>query len=244
MRRTHALSIVVTVLIVSLVGKASAAMIVSPLGNILSGFTNGDILTAAQIGTAQSGQPVPFDKGYGTDGLFGGNFNQGYTHLFAAITDTILSATLTIGIADHDSAAPGSQLAQFLVDGTDATTPMDAQFETLGTGQQTQAGTEFNIYSIDLLAAGVPIASLADGSVPIALALQDPGLVWALFPMPGLQETTTNGANLIFSTLEIETQDAPPTNGAIPEPSSVAVWSLLGVTILTFRRRRRSGTQP
>ena len=203
-----------------------AAIITTSLGNTSPGFNDGDTPTTPQVGSAQGGQPVPFDQGYGTDGLFGGNFDQSWTHTFAAITDPILSASLTIGIVDHDSSATGSQLGLFALDGNELTSDLDALFEAGGGSLD----LEYNVYTIDLAAL---IADLADGSVSVALRLAGPGLVTPLFPNPGPpQETTTNGANLIFSTLTIETRDGQP----VPDPATLSL-ALLAFGPLLWRRR-------
>ena len=208
---------------------AHATIITASLGNTSPGFNDGDTPTVPMVGAAQSGQPAPFNQGYGTDGLFGGNFAQSWTHAFAAIADPIISASLTIGIYDHDSAASGSQLDLFTVDGNALTADLDSLFEAGGGSTD----LEYNVYTIDL--AGL-LGDLADGSVTIVLNLDGPGLVTPLFPLPGPnppEETASNGANLIFSTLTIETQNGEV---AVPEPGTLSL-SLLAFSMLLWRRR-------
>lgn len=210
-------------------GQAQAMLIVSNLGNVSTGVANGTFLTTPQIAAIQNGQPAPFDQGYGSD-LFGNQaFSQGYTHTYGVIADPILAATLTIGIADHDSDATGSQLSQLLVDGFNATTPMDSAFEA-DSGHENGTGTEFNIYQIDLLAAGVSTAALADGSAPVQLDLQGPSLVWNLL-LQQRQERPGNGAFLISSTLAITT---------VPEPSSFVFLMIVALGATGYRWRRRN----
>jgi hypothetical protein len=210
---------------------AAAAIVSSSLGNTTSGFSDGSTLAAFQVGGAQAGQPSPFDAGYGTDGLSGGNFEQSWTHTYAAIANPIISASITIGIYDHDSAATGSQLSLFDIDGTDLTTGLNSLFETAGDGTDLM----YNEYTVSLGAA--TFAALADGTALITLNLMGPGLVTPLFPLPGPnppEETSTNGANLIFSTLNIEYQDAP---SAVPIPATLPLFVSALFAIGAFRRR-------
>jgi hypothetical protein len=208
---------------------ASAAMITTSLGNTASGFANGSIQTVPAIGTAQGGQPAPFDQGYGTDGLFGGNFSQSWTHSYGAIVDPILSASITFGIYDHDSVASGDQLSLFSVDGTDFTGILNPMFEAGGGA----ADSQYNEYTIDLASI---FADLLDGEADISLNLQGFGLVpRAIFLGGGFEETSTNGANLIFSTLTIETQG--PTIPPIPIPAAAPLFLSAIAAFGLYRRR-------
>ena len=212
---------------------ASAAMIQSDLGNTAPGFSDGDKPSVVpQLATAQAGQPATFDMGYGNDVFPASSFVQGWTHNYGPIIDPILSATITIGIADHDSAASGSQLGLFTLDGNSLTMALNALFEASG-----GADTEYNVYSLAL--PGSIFADLADGSMTAQLNLTGPGLVTPLFPLPGPNppiESAGNGAFLIFSTLKIETGVAP-----VAEPGTLLLLStfamLLGV--MPSRRRRK-----
>ncbi len=212
---------------------ATAAVIISDLGNTTSGLSDGDKPTVPALATVQSGQPAPFDTGYGNDILDDSNFMQSWMHSYGPIVDSILSATITIGIADHDSAASGSQLALFTLDGNPFTAALDALFEAGGGSED----TEYNVYSLVL--PGSLFADLADGTITAQLDLDEPGLVTPLFPLPGPNpavDSTSNGAFLIFSTLEIETGVTP-----VPEPGTLSLMTTFGILLgaWSLRRRRR-----
>jgi hypothetical protein len=210
---------------------AYAATITSNLGNTSSGLSNGDqpVLVGPpfpDIITIQGGQPAPFDQGYGLeiDGI-GTNFSVNWTHSFGAVTDQIVSASLEIGIYDHDSSASGSQVSLLDLDGTDLTAALNALFETPGDGEE----LEYNVYTVTLPGSALP--ALADGLLQVQLDLDGPGLVRPLFPLPGPNppvEVEFNGAHLIYSTLIVETQ-------IIPEPSALVLVSLGTIGLLLHR---------
>jgi hypothetical protein len=208
---------------------ATAAMYTSSLGNTTPGYNDGDSPGAFALG--QVG-PAPFDQGYGSDALvFMGNFSQNWTHTYAPIAEEILSASITIGIFDHDSAATGSQLSSFVVGGTDFTASLDSMFETVGDGLDGM----YNEYTINLSVA--LFASLADGSAMVTLNMLGPGLVTPLFPLPGPnspEEVATNGANLIFSSLTIETDSSIP---AVPIPAAAPLFLSAIAAFGLYRRR-------
>ncbi len=117
-----------------------------------------------------------------------------WTHAYGAIADTITSASIQIGIAQHESASPGSQLALFDLEGNDLTATLDALFEGFG-----GALNEYNVYSFAL--PGSTFASLLDGTAMFTLTLQGPVEKPGLLPSFPPQIQPNNGANLIFSTL-------------------------------------------
>ncbi len=209
-----------------------AAMLTFDLGNTASGLAPGDTPSILELVGIQGGQAAPFDAGKGNDLFPGQIFDETWTHSFGAIADPILAATITIGLVDHDSAASGSQLSSFLVDGSDQTSLLNTVMEALPAGDGVYQAFTIN------LGAGL-FAGLADGDVEVTLALAGPGLITPLLGGGGAQESAGNGAHLIFSTLTIMTEDTPPPPPppptGVPEP---ATWllMLLGGLMLVGRK--------
>ena len=213
---------------------ASAATITSSLGNTASGLSDGSVPATFLFNGIQSGQAAPFDQACGGDVT--ANCDTGWTHSYAAIADPILSASLTIGIVDHDSAAEGDQVGAFSLDGTDGTFALNSLFNGSG-------GLDgmYNEYTLDL-GPGL-FVDLTDGSLMVLLALGGPGLTTCTLAfacpdepvLPAVLQTFFNGANLIFSTLTIETQDiAPP---AIPIPAAAPLFATALALFGLYRRR-------
>jgi len=201
-----------------------AGLITQTLGNGTPAFADGDTLTIFDLIAAQGGQTPPFDAGIGNE-LFGPNFSADWTFTYG-IANPILSASIVIGIADHDSAASGSQLASFGFDGNDLSGDLDTLFEASSSGDQV-----YNVYTIALQPLLFP--SLADGTATFSLALSGPSLVTDLLGV--VSERTFNGAHLIFSTLSITTEDTTPPPG-VPEPATT--W-LLGAGLVGLFGARR-----
>ena len=237
MKKVQLMAVLALVVTSTMPQLANAAVITSDLGNTSPGIIDGATPMLTEIAAIQGGEPAPFDQGYGFDlpPLFGsgGSFEKSWTHDFGPIVDPILSATITFGIIDHDSAALGSQLALFTLDGNSRTVELDALFEA-GGGSDDQ---EYNVYSLAL--PGSFFADLTDGFMTAQLNLDGPGLVPTLFPIGGSNpptETLTNGAFLIFSILEIETGVL-----SVPEPGTLLLLSTFGILLgaKSLRRRRR-----
>lgn len=213
---------------------AAAATITTTLGNTTPGFNDGDTPDVfPDVIDAQTGQDAPFNASCGGDVVANGNCSTSWLFSYIAPADPILSASLTLGIVDHDSAASGSQLGSFTLDTfSDLTALLDTEFEATGGGDGM-----YNVYTIDL--AGF-FADLADGSALISLALQGAGLQTCtlVFICPGapvVSETAFNGANLIFSTLTIETRDTtiPP----VPLPAAAPLFLSAIAAFGLYRRR-------
>ena len=203
-------------------GMLHAGVITQTLGGN-AGFADGS--TNARVGTwntATAGFGAPFNVFNGSD-VSGPNFSASWTFSYGAIAETIVSASLQIGIYDIDSAATGNQVASYTEGTNDLTSLLNSVSEGLhgGTGA---VNNEYDILTIVLPAA--TFADLASGTAGIALNLQGPGL-------GVLGNTTSNGAGIDFSTITINTQAA----GSTPEP---ATWMLLagGACVLVGRLRR------
>lgn len=176
------------VLLVGLLGAfttAQATVITSTLGNSTSGLIDGTVPGALAVGAAQAGQPAPFDLGLGND-VIGPNAAGTWTHTYGAIGDPILSATLDIGIEEHDSAAAGDQVSLFSVDGNILTATLNTLFNGSGGGDG-----EYNVYQVDLFALGIA-ADLLDGTANVVLNLAGPGLQTCIlaFACPGFPPAT------------------------------------------------------
>ncbi|MEY8214894.1 MAG: hypothetical protein RPR97_10495 [Colwellia sp.] len=198
---------------------AQATLITSTFGTSPSGFTNGQILTFLDL----LGKP---DFGTGTNGSDPiENFDRSWEHSFGPISGTILSASITLGIYDHDSAHTGSQLSSFMLDTTEFSTGvngLNALFESSG-----GANNQYNLYSISLPPSF--FSSLIDGSMLSTLTLMGPVLSPGLPGITPDQIDSFNGAKLILSQLEIDVQDPMP----VPEPNTI--FLLLGAIVLLTR---------
>ncbi len=113
---------------------------------------------------------------------------------------------MTLGIWDIDSAAPGDQVASYtLTGGDDLTSLLNAVSEGLNSG----AGSANNEY--DVLTVNIPkhvLRAIGRGRhVPVTLMLAAPGL-------GALGNSPSNGAGLLFSTLDIQTAATSSVPGA------------------------------
>ncbi|MBS3952654.1 MAG: PEP-CTERM sorting domain-containing protein [Methylomicrobium sp.] len=203
---------------------AQAALIETTLGNNNPGFAAGSSTSFSQVSSAQSGQPAPFDQGYGNDLL--SNFNQSWTFNFAAINDPIQSAQIAFGIVDTDSGSPGDQIDFFSVDGVDLTASLNSLFEA--------SASATGVYDVFTLSLNSIFSNLTDGSVTVALGLKGPVVNRGI---PGVTQDQTvnfNGAALIYSTLSIQTQT---TNNNVPEPSVLLLMMSGLLSVFGFKAR-------
>jgi hypothetical protein len=227
--KQYALACVSTLGFLAVVNSARADTILS-LGNTSSGFTNDSHQTSAAVTTAQSGESSPFGSICGSDAGAAGSTNCAATWTFSytpiAPDFTIEGATLTLGIWDIDSAAPGDQVASYtLTGGDDLTSLLNAVSEGLNSG----AGSANNEY--DVLTVNIPSTSfalLAGGDVPVTLMLAAPGL-------GALGNSPSNGAGLLFSTLDIQTA----ATSSVPEPPLVPMLLIALVAILRAGNQRQ-----
>lgn len=201
-------------------GPASGA-VVATLGNPEPGFADGDVPALFDIIAAVSGQPAPFNDGIGGDPF--ANFIAVWTFDYAPPQESIGSASIAIGIVDHDSASPGSQVAAFSLDGIDLTAALDTALEASG-----GASGEYNLYTLALPAS--VFGQLIDGTASFELRLSGPVLTPPLFGGDPIEEPF-NGATLISSQLSIV---------PVPEPGTFALLAagLLGALALARRRMR------
>lgn len=196
--------------------KAQTSINVS-LGNTAPPFADGTKQSSLTYAAAVAGKSAPFDKFYGSDSA-GPNFSESWT--FGPYTPpsfTIYGATLTLGIWDIDSAAPGNQVFSFTLTGapTDLTSLLNAASEGLNSNMGSP-NSYYNVLTINI--PGSDFFALEGSSATFNLTLQGPGL-------GTLGSTTYNGAGLVFSTLDIEA----------PELSS---WMLFLTGMLCFGIKR------
>jgi hypothetical protein len=212
---------------------ANAGIISITLGNGASGLVDGDMPTACDLvcaGGISYGQVPPFDAVRGHE-IISDPKNVNWSFNYGPITDTILSATFSFGIWDHDSSASGSQLDSFALDGMNLTTELDALFESAGGSLDRQ----FKIYTMNLSTS--LFASLADGLFSANLDIGGTGLLTNGLTQV-VSESPYNAFLLVHSTLNITTQDVvdpePPTD--VPEPSTLLLFA---VALLSFKRYSR-----
>jgi|GEM_PF-5047471 len=217
---------------------AHAGQTISLLGNDTPAFSDGDSLALLDF-TSQLVGPAPFDALDGSD-LFE-NFNVSYTHSYTPIpiTEIITSATLQIGLYEHEGGSVGAatdgsgdvvtladeQLDFYSVEGTSVKSELIAAgFEDGGQG----LNNEYNEYTITLPMSLYP--DLADGSAFVELALKGPVFSPAVLVFLDDIVNDFNGAGILFSKLTINTVP-------IPEPTTATL--LLTLTALTLTPRRR-----
>jgi len=197
------------------------------LGN--QDFQSGALLQSgiAEFLAPQTGEPTPFGLFFGGDTLqqaTPGPFIASWTFNFAP--GAISAATIAFGIWDHDTAAPGTQLTTFTVDGVDVTAALNALMEAAGVG----TGSEYDVFSLAL--TGQALAQLADGVATFAMRLDGPAICGAVGGTTVCSPDVGNGAGLDFSTLTYTVGSTP-----VPEPATLALVAI-GVLAAGLRRRR------
>ena len=193
-------------------GPAMADHVPTTLGQTT--LTPGTTVNSATFAAAAAGQPAPFNAACGSDPF--SNCSASWTFLYTLPAgDTITNATLSLGIVDIDSAAPGNQVGSFTLDGTDDLTVLLNAASNGLNGGAGAPNSQYDILMITLPSAD--LAGLSSGSATFALTLSGPGL--------GVLGTTPfNGADLAFSTLDITATEGSTPPPPTPEP---ATWALL-----------------
>ncbi|HHW62351.1 MAG TPA: PEP-CTERM sorting domain-containing protein [Rhodocyclaceae bacterium] len=190
-------------------------------------FNEGDFPVTTYNGR-QTGEPAPFDGFIGrdqdlTDTVLAEDFSASWTFNYAPLS--ISSATLTLGLYDHDSASPGSQVGGFFLDSLDLTGLLNSALEARGGGNAV-----YNIYTLTLPAS--TFTTLEDGVANFSLRLVGP----TLGGTSGDSVLPKNGAGLDFATLAFNGGDSV----SVPEPSSLALLFGSFFSLAALSRRRRS----
>ena len=216
-------------------GLVHGSVISTSLGNTSPSFADGSHPTTAPVIAALTGS-APFSAICGSDTGSNGSTNcaASWTFNYAIPSgQTINGATLTLGIWDIDSAATGNQVAAYLLSGGDSLTLL---LNTVSEGLHSGTGATNSEY--DVLAITIPSTSfgvLSTGSATLSLTLQAPGL-------GVIGASQSNGAGLVFSTLDIQTSETQP-GGPVPEPSFLPLVPM-AMGALALYRRRRKPTKP
>jgi len=210
-------SSIIAIFVMGLLGSVSSAKADTVTSIGTQHFTDGTKITTGAFNTAVAGQPAPFNTFCGSDISSNCSANWTFTYTLPG-GDTITGATLTLGIFDIDSAAAGSQIGSFTLNGTDDLT---SQLNVVSEAANS-ANSFYNVLSLTI--PSTFFADLQGGSATFTLTLSGPGL--------GILGTTLdNGAGLDFSTLDIASEHS--TTGPTPELSTglLLFTGLLGLAL-------------
>lgn len=190
-------------------------------------FADGQVLPCfSACSSGWTSATDPFNRFAGSDpGIPGATqFSAGWSFDLRALSLAQLrSVRLEIGLYDHDSSAPGSQVDSFSGTGFgDLTGLLNAAFETAGRGDQ----QEYNVFSIELPLSPLPM----DGILDFSLKLKGPVWIADLRTRQTVLAQGTNGAGLDFVRLTL-------TSGAsAPEPAAGLLLALGCAALAALRR--------
>ena len=196
---------------------ANAGIININAGNLAHTLTDGNVHSGFDILGHLGLASAPFDQVYGGPFTEPGNAHWQFDNL-GAITDTIVSASIKIGIWDLDSAATGNQLDSFFLDGIDFFSGLNTVFEAEGSNYN-----EFNVFTYNL--DNSIFASLVDGQLNVDLDIGGNG--YKESGNDPLNELVNNKHFLVYSTLIINTEDfsePDPEPEPVPEPSTLLLF--------------------
>lgn len=223
MRDLYAAATIALACTLCAVAPAKGDNISTSLGNATPSFAAGTKQSAVSIGDAVSGNPPPFNAPCGSDNSSNCSASWTFTYTVPSV-DTITGATLSLGIFDIDSAAPGNQVGSFTMDGSaNLTGLLNTASEGLGGG----TGSKNSYYEVlSIMIPEADLAALSNDTATFALTLAGPGL-------GTLGTSNFNGAELIYSTLDITATSGskPP---PVPEPSALGLV-LGGLVVLALK---------
>jgi len=231
----NALAALCVLLLTTITPIANAGLITITLGNGVSGLVDGDKPTACQLlcdPGIMYGQEAPFGAIHGWEDLTDPD-NVNWLFNYGIITDTIINASFSFGIFDHDSSASGSQLDAFSLGGIDLTANLDTMFEAGGGS----VDLEYKVYNFNL--GNSFFANLANGLFSVDLNIGGNALVTNGSTQAVSEVSNGNRYGLIYSTLIIETQDfVEPDPDPIPEPSTLTILALgfMGIGLRRFKK--------
>jgi hypothetical protein len=211
-------SVLALISVLALPSVALASSIVVSLGNtaptdpfnggapLVSGNTYGSAVIASNF-------VAPFFTDFcGNDaGATPANCDKTWTFNYVIPAgETITAASLSVGLWDIDSTQAGNQASLYQVNGGDVLTgSLNTAAEALhgGTGA---VNIEYDVFTFSLANFG----ALSGGSATVHLTFAGPG--GGLFG-----PTDFNGGAILFSTLNLTTQQTTPPNPVVPEPTSL-----------------------
>ncbi|MEQ8211202.1 MAG: hypothetical protein RH917_15350 [Lacipirellulaceae bacterium] len=174
-------------------------------------FEDGDILTKAEFSASQGIEPRKINTPLGNDLSNQSLSNQrasGWWYL--DFDGNYRSASIRMGLWEHDSSAPGHQISFFYINDHDYSDQLNRQLDAHGGGQ-----LEYNIYSVDL--PDLTLEELSTGRVHLRLGFG------------GARANSGNFGGFDFFELHLV---------EIPETSTLSI-ATASIASITMRRRYR-----